>query len=88
MTKKELINLINAIEDDFNKFGLHEINRERFSDSVTYWRVKKAWTLHDVRFKYFQHSKSLNKFKKETLESYLNAVRLRIIDLKGFINNL
>lgn len=88
MTKKELINLINTIEKDFNNFGLYEINREYFADSETYWRVRKAWTLHDIRFKYFQCNKTLNKFKKEILESYLDEIRIRLIDLKGFINNL
>ena len=87
MNKKELINLINTIEEEFHKFE-NEINREHFADSETYWKVKKAWTLHDIRFNHFEHSKCLNKFRKETLESYLNAVRTRIIDLKGFMNNL
>ena len=73
MTKKDLISLINKLEENFNDTkNLMEI--ENFKEKNDYYKFRYNTSIIPIRYKYFGYANKINGFKKEVLDAYCNEL--------------
>ena len=73
MTKKELIQLINELEKNFQD-AKNSIKIESFKEKKDYYEFRYNTSIIPIRYKYFRYANKINGFKKDVINSYCNEL--------------